>query len=338
MADLFSTNVLAAVVGYLPTPNSFLLDRFFPMEQRETTEEIHFDFENGKRRIAPFVSPLVQGKIVEERGYTTKTFKPAYVKPKTVFSVNRPLKRAMGERIGGAYSPAQRMELAVQATLIDHVEMITRRQELMASEALRTGKVTVAGELYPTVVVDFGRDPALTIVLSGGARWNQVGVDVLANLEAWAALILDKSGASSIDVVMSTDVWAIFRGDAEVQAELDRFRGSSTLATDAALVEGGVNMGRVRNFNVWVYAGSYVDEDNVSRKIIPDGTVLMGGPRVEGVRAYGAILDEKAGYQALPYFPKSWVEEDPPLRFLMTQSAPLVVPYRPNATLSATVL
>jgi hypothetical protein len=338
MADLFSTDVLTRTVSYLPVPISFLLDRFFPFEQLETSEEIHFDVENGKRRIAPFVSPLVQGKIVEELGYTAKTFKPAYVKPKTVFDPTRPFKRAMGERIGGVLTPMQRIEMAVSNTLSDHVDMITRRQEVMASEALRLGRVTVKGELYPTVVVDFGRDAALTIVLSGGSRWNQAGVDVLANLEAWAALILDKSGATSIDVVMATDVWAIFRADAEVKEELNRFRGSSTLSTDALIVEGATFMGQIRTFNIWVYGGSYIDDDGATQKMIPDGTLIMGGPQIEGARAYGAIRDEKAGFQALPYFPKSWLEEDPAVRFLMTQSAPLVIPYRPNASLSATVL
>ena len=40
----------------------------------------------------------------------------------------------------------------------------------------------------------------------------------------------------------------------------------------------------------------------------------------------------------MPYFSKSWVEEDPAVRYLMLQSAPLVVPYRVNASLCAKVL
>jgi hypothetical protein len=40
----------------------------------------------------------------------------------------------------------------------------------------------------------------------------------------------------------------------------------------------------------------------------------------------------------VPYFVKSWTEEDPSVRFLMLQSAPLVFPTRPNASFKAKVL
>ncbi|HHN72503.1 MAG TPA: major capsid protein, partial [Thermopetrobacter sp.] len=80
MADLFSTDVLIRVVRDLKAPPQFLLDRFFPIVQTEESEEIHFDVENRTRRIAPFVSPVVAGKVVASEGFETKTFKPAYIK------------------------------------------------------------------------------------------------------------------------------------------------------------------------------------------------------------------------------------------------------------------
>ena len=40
-----------------------------------------------------FVSPVVAGRIVESQGFTTNTFKPAYIKDKRAFNVDRPLKR-----------------------------------------------------------------------------------------------------------------------------------------------------------------------------------------------------------------------------------------------------
>ena len=55
------------------------------------------------------------------------------------------------------------------------------------------------------------------------------------------------------------------------------------------------------------------------------------------MRAYGAIRDEDAGFQALPYFAKSWAEQDPSVRYLLMQSAPLTVPYRINASCGITV-
>ncbi|MFQ5460604.1 MAG: major capsid protein, partial [Anaerolineae bacterium] len=97
--DLFSTNTLTAVVDSLIRPPSFFLDRYFPTIETSETEEIHFDVTDAEERLAPFVSPLVEGKTVESQGFNTKTFKPAYIKDKVAFDPFSPLKRRAGEAI-----------------------------------------------------------------------------------------------------------------------------------------------------------------------------------------------------------------------------------------------
>lgn len=332
--DIFSTGVLARVVAALPPPQPFILNSFFGLVQTETSEEIHFDVDSGKRRLAPFVAPVVAGKVVASRGFTTKTFKPAYVKDKRVFDANRPFKRAIGERIGGDMSPAERLQAMLGSELNDQLEMLTRRQEVMAVEALRTGKVTVAGDEYPSVVVDFGRDAALTVDISGGANaWGQTGVKPLADVEKWSMLVTEKSGATANTVVMDIKAWQAFSASADVQKLLDRFRGKDAL-NPTVTGEGGRFMGSTGNLDIWVYAGWY-DLNGVLTPYLPDNTVIVTGPDLDGTRAYGAIRDEKAGFQALPFYAKSWVDEDPAVRYLLMQSAPLPVPYRVNASLSA---
>ncbi len=337
MADLFSTNVMIGVVHSLLAVPQFLLQRFFPNEQNDQSEEIHFDLIDKTRRLAPFVSPVVAGKIVQSQGMQTKTFKPAYIKDKRVFDSSRPLKRVAGERIGGSLDPVNRQRLILGNELMDQVEMVDRRLEVMAAEALRTGGVTITGEMYPTTYVDFKRHPSVTVTLTGGNRWGQPGVKPLDSLQAWAQLILQKSGAMARDVVMTLDVWQVFREDATVQKRLDQLRGNSTMVQDAQIEEGGVFMGVIDGFNIFVYSGWYIDDAGQEQPIIPAGTVLMGGAQIQGVRAFGAIKEEEAGFQAVSYYPKSWVEKDPSVRYLLMQSAPLVVPTRVNASFAATV-
>ena len=78
----------------------------------------------------------------------------------------------------------------------------------------------------------------------------------------------------------------------------------------------------------------YIDDKGVTCKLLPEKTVILGSrDGLEGTRCYGAIHDEKANWTAHRYFTKSWVEEDPSVRWLLLQSAPLVVPYRPNASM-----
>jgi hypothetical protein len=336
--DIFSTGVLARVVAQLPLPSPFVLNSFFTSVQTETTEEIHFDVEANRRRLTPFVSPLVAGKIVQSKGYSTNTFKPAYAKDKRPFDANRPFKRMMGERIGGDLSPDQRLQAMLAYELSDQIDMVTRRQEVMACEAIRTGKVTVTGDNYPTVVVDFGRDAALTVDISGGAAaWGQNGVDPYDDVQTWSLLVTQKSGARANTLVMDVEAWKLFSASPKVIKLLDRFRGKDQL-NSTVTGEGGRYMGNIGDYDIWVYAGWYEDPDTqVLTPYLPANTVIVTGPDLEGTRAYGAIRDESAGFQAMPYFAKSWVEQDPAVRYLLLQSAPLTVPYRINACLGAKV-
>jgi hypothetical protein len=340
--DVFSTNVLVRVVESLIAPQSFLLNNFFPNVQTENTEEIHFDTRTKKRRMTPFVSPLVEGKIVQSNGYKTATFKPAYTKDKRVFDANRPFRRSAGESIGGSLSPMERMMALLRTDLADQIEMLQRRQEWMAAQVLRTGAVTVSGDLYDTVSVSFGRDAALTVVKPGGSKWTDAGVNPLKDLADYAQLVFRKSGAMPVDVVMDPDAWAVFKEHAKVESRLASQRALGQLPTmmqGAKVESGGTLMGTIDNFNIWAYADWYIDDAGVEQPMLPSGTVLVGSAgQLEGYRAYGAIKEEKAGLQGMPYFPKSWINEDPAVRYLLMQSAPLVVPYRPDACLASTVL
>lgn len=338
--DIFSTAVLAHVIANLKLkPNTFFLDKYFGQEQRSQTEDIYFDTEQGRRRMSPFVSPLVQGKIVASDGYKTSSFRPAYVKDKRAFDPNKPMRRAIGEQIGGALTPQDRLMVNLRTELENQINLLVRRQEWMATQALLTATITVTGEGYPTKVVDFGRDAALTVPLSSPNCWSDSGINPLNDLQDWSLLVLQKSGTSPVDVVMTTDVWKVFRENSFVKARwntLNEFR--APLDMGAVSQTGGTLKGNIDGFNIYVYADWYIDDNGTEQPMLPTGTVLLLSPQVDGVRAYGAIRDEEAGYQPVPYYAKSWVEKDPSVRYLLMQSAPLVVPYRPDASLAATVL
>src|SRR5262245_4301915 len=122
--DFYSTDVLNTVVASLLGDPQFLIDRYFPNTQTETSEEIHFDVIDGKRRVAPFVSPLVEGQIVAPLGFKTYTYKPAYIKDKRVFDMHKPLKRSPGEPIGGNLSPENRQRALIATEMTDQLSML----------------------------------------------------------------------------------------------------------------------------------------------------------------------------------------------------------------------
>jgi hypothetical protein len=140
-------------------------------------------------------------------------------------------------------------------------------------------------------------------------------------------------------VIMTSDAFALFQNSASVVKILERMRADNTVTLDN-VIEGddGWYAGNIGGFMIWVYNGSYIDPlTNTPAKILPPYSVILGGDGIKGYRAYGAIRDEKAGLQPMEYFSKSWIVEDPPVRYLMLQSAPIVCPLYPDAMLAATV-
>jgi hypothetical protein len=347
---IFDTAVLNRVVETYVQPIDFFLSNFFGGTQVSDVEEIYFDVvTDTHRRITPVVSPLVQGKVVEGMGYSTKSFAPAYLKDKRVFTPNKFFNRIAGEKIGGSLTPQQRLQASVAWHLNDQMRMLNRRLEVWAAETIRRGKCKIEGEGYPAVDVDFLRDASQTITLAGGNVWGTAGVitngvSPLANIEAWSELIFSNSQVVAKTVIMDLAAWKLLRQDPAFTLLLSNQRrqmGEANIQTGPMLL--GTDrtryMGHAGDFDFWVYSGRYIDPiTGTDTPMLPANTVILCSPAdTEGVQHYGAIKDLKAGLQPRQLFVKSWEEEDPSARYFLMQSAPLLVPYRPNATLCATV-
>ncbi|WP_175795961.1 major capsid protein [Burkholderia anthina] len=348
---VYDTNTLIQVVPNLKTSQNFLLDRFFPNIVMADSEEISIDVDVGKRRMAPFVSPLVEGKLVEQRRYQTNTFKPAYIKDKRAPDLRKPVRRMIGERIGGELTGEKREAANLEAELTDQVDILNRRMEWMASQALQTGTVKVEGEGFETVIVDFGRDPSLTQILTGSAQWTPANVGTELNpgtvsptddLTEWAQQILKKSGAQVTDIVFSVDAFRGFKLDPELKRTAITFPAlapyGNSVNPAVAPVKGAIYMGHWGQWDLWVYSDWYVDDNDVEQPMLVDGGLIMSGPDMMGTRAFGQIMDPTFSYEAMPYAPKTWVENDPAQRLILMQSAPLTIPSRVNACLFAQVV
>jgi hypothetical protein len=339
--DLYSTAFLNRVVDELaPVPTVFL-DLFFQEVLTHDTEEVYFDKVTDKPRLTPFVHPLHEGKVVDSIGYSTKSVKPAYVKDLRVHNPLKALKRRAGEALTGNLTPAQRQQANIVSDLADQNRMMARRLEVMAIEAVRDGKATIIGEGF-NAVIDFGRDASLTETLANNDRWSIVDAnapDIPAQLEGWSQQIADFDGSVEA-VIMDVKAWNLLRKAPSVKGLLDIRRGdtSSLVISPEIAVKAGVQYkGDIGNFQIWVYTGSYIDPaDGQTKKYMPDNTVVLAGRRLEGVRHYGAIMDVDV-LVARERYAQSWTEKNPSRRMLMMESAPLLVPYRPNSAKKITV-
>jgi hypothetical protein len=347
--DIYGTPMLSRVVQSLKRPQRFFLDKFFPAVETSQNDTIFFDVElaGEKRRLAPYVHPLTEGKLVEAIGYETKSFKPAYIKSKVVHDPTRPFVRLAGENIGTGQtmSPMQRREAQLARDLREMADMLTRRLEYMAVEALRDGQIVVK-MLRPdatseTVTVDFGRSSNCEFTLSGATLWGATGVKPTKDLETWAMAVLKESGSSVRTLIHDPDAWQALRDSTGFEKKLDLRRVISGEINIGLLPEFVQYKGNDGTFDHWVYAERYWNPDaspSAAEASLLDSGRVIGVGDVLGVRHFGAIKDEEAGFQPMEYYTKSWTIPDPSTRILLMQSAPLMVPYRINASFSAKVL
>lgn len=339
--SVYTTAELVYFVRNLKLAQTFLLDSFFPNMVESDAPEVAIDVDVGKRRMAPFCSPLVEGKPVESRRWQTNLFKPAYIKDFRNPDLLKPVRRNIGERLMGALSPQERLEANLAWEIADQIDMIQRRLEWMAAQALVNGSVTITGEGFPEpILVDFQRDSALTIALTGSAQWGQTGIYPSDYLTSWAATMLQKSGAAPTDIIFTNSTWNAFKNDIKVLNAIWMDRsGASSAELGGTMKQGAIEMGRWGQFRLWLYNDWYVDPDTDEESpMIPDGTVVMTSPALEGTRAFGLIFDPEFNYQSLAYAPKLWFSKNPAAINLLMQSAPIVIPSRVNASFAATVM
>lgn len=340
--DMYSTQELLEVIDTTYKPVSFLTNTFFGEVQTFDQAAISFDRISGARKLAPFVSPCVEGRPVLRDGFTTETFTPAYIKPKMALTPCNSTTRMPGERIGGALSPAQRRDMQLAADLQRQVEMIDNRLEWMAAQALVYGYVDVVGDDYPVQRVDFQRKASHQVALAAPNVWNLPTSAPVQNLRDWAATVALSQGGTVTDVVLGSRVWSWLSRHEDFT---DLYKYMQPLGGPLPGVlpsvqdnEEKIYHGQLGEFRLWSYNGTYTDDaGQIQFYIPPNDVVLVARQSMRGVQAFGAILDHDSLASA-KYFPKMWKQADPSVVYTMTQSAPLLVPRLVNATFRATVI
>lgn len=348
--ELYDTMTLIGVQNRQQVDPLFFL-QWFPDEITFTTEKVMFDEITEDRYIlAPFVAPHVEGRVMAKGGFDTRSFKPAYVKPKHDIDVNQQFKRRAGESIGtGSLTPQQRYDATIAENFRIEREMIERRINWMCAQALVNGSVVVEGEDYPRVTIDFNRDPDLTEVLTGTARWGESAANPLGDLNVKMKLARRLSGGRITDIIMGDSAYEKFYADADVRELLNTdFRIGGTTADSSFLSTAETDKEAelkaqfrgndgVVTARVWTYAGYFHQRDPdtgvLTEGYYIDSNAVVGvGNKLNGVQCFGAIKDPNARLQPMRMFPRivDMKNADPAKEFTLTQSAPLPVPMEPN--------
>lgn len=340
---MYDTSTLLGLYREVPAPSNYFRSLFVANVVNFTDEYIDFGKLREGRKLAPLVVPTVQGRPVYSEASSVSRFKAAYLKPKDPISPSRLIKRRPGENLlaPNQLTPKARFSAILGDIMRTHRETIERRVEWLTAKAILDGKVTLEGPDYPRVVLDFGRDASHTVVKTTNF-WDDVDFDIMAELQTWIDRVRRaKFGGPVNRLTVGANVIGPMLKNKSILKQLDLQTRGTNASLNTGLREGDYveYVGKLGpNLELWVNSDFYELPDGSTENFQDPNDVLLSGPNVLGVEAYGAILDDEANYQAMAVFPKMWPQKDPSAIFVMSQSSPLFVPVNPNNTLKATVL
>lgn len=330
MLEIFETRKLVQTVNDVKPAPSFIIDSFFGNKDVNTAEHIDIEIYDGKRKLAPFVSPKVAGVLMESEGKTVSSYKPAYVKFKYATEADSVAANTEGVFYADGSNPAQRAVTKAVREIEEGRNSIYRRTETMATEAVTSGVVTVVGDGVDDVV-DFQMPAANLKTLTGTDLWTDAGSDPIANLRAWKREVMKISGVMPDRAVFGASVVDAFMANSAVQTYLDNRRIDLGAVKPENLGNGAAFIAEIEGLDIYSYDAYYTDDNGDTQEIFPVDKVLLGSTMAKTVLNFGAIKDFKAGTFVGETFAKSWEQEDPSARFVLLQSAPLPVPTQVSA-------
>lgn len=330
MLEIFETRKLVQSVNSIKPAPSFIMDTFFSNRDVNNAEHIDVEIYDGKRKLAPFVSPRIAGVLMESAGKTVSSYKPAYIKFKYVTEAEDIARETTGVFYADGSSPAQRGIDKAVLEFEEGINSIDRRVEFMATKAITTGQVAIVGEGVDDVV-DFQMPAGNLKTLTGASLWTDETSDPIADLRAWKREVIKTSGITPDRCVMGSDVLDAFIAHPKVQAYLNLRRIDLGSITGVNVGEGASLWGTIEGLDIYSYDAYYTDDSGVTQEIFPTDRILLGSTMAKTVLNYGAIKDLKSGTFIGEVFAKSWEVEDPSARFVLFQSAPLPVPTQVSA-------
>lgn len=343
MADIFATRTLIKTQELLFPTRRFLRDTFTRTGESFVTELVDVQTRKGQRKTAPYVNPLLPGKIIERTGFKQQTFQPAIVKPMRAITQVDLGRAGFGENVYGTKTPAQRAEELLARDQAELDDYITRREEVMAAELIFTGKITQIGDGV-NQVLDFEFENYQ--VLAAADRFNAATSDPFLILRNAKMSVQQKSGLNVRKAVFAADALDAFMSNPKVQAYINQALSNFTVGriapgeeVDGATYVGTINYPGV-NLDIWTYNEIYIEDYNpdgtqkaegVATDMVPSGTVALLPDGNPFEFRFGAItianpLTQGFETYAMERVPQSWISIEPPARFLQISSRPILVP------------
>lgn len=350
--DIFSTHTLLMGIEQITPPKTFLRDRYFPTNEATdifATNEVLIEYKDGSKKLAPFVAPRKGGVTIARQGYKMDRFRPPFIAPRRVLTIDDLSKRGFGEAFLTTLTPEARQAAMLMRDMQELTELIIRREEAMAAETLINNKCVLfeiaddlkKGEEKEIVFYEGSSNPA---TYTPSTKWNASGAKIIDDIYAMAKE-LKKRGLAVADLIVAPDVAALIINDDTIQKMLDIRNYDLGGVQPAELPNGATKIARLNVYGAMIdvisYDETYEADDGTIKQYIPAGYVVLTAPNA-GRTLYGAVSQVEQADGAVHTYkgrriPKYYSDAQDDIRTITLKSCPLLIPNNVNPWITAKV-
>lgn len=337
--EILTEGQLSIVHNKTKPVDNWLLQTFFGRKVSfDGKDAVPLDELETSQPLAPFVSPLAQGKpIISQGSFNREYVKAPYLKPAGMVTPGTAYDTALLVTLreagiisrGTVLSKQDQLRIAQIGTFNYLRNSIDNRKVLMAADILTTGKTLCVGDDHPSYEIDFKRNIALDY--TPAIKWNEANATPITDIETMNALLIDSGGASGSVAVMSSAVFNTISKNNEFK---ERFReplgtnAPSPFAPMFSTPDKPQYRGELGGIQFWTYDLTHRLNGVIERFISAKGFYLAAD--TQGYQAQCEIKHLEAYGQALEYFDYQVIEKDPSGIKLICDSSPLILPSNPN--------
>lgn len=319
---------------------TFLRDTFFPYPESLVTEDVHVDVQKGGQKVAPFIASNVGGLNSGRSAYQTNHYVPPRVAPQRAISPEILKIRQLGENIHSTKTPEERASNIMQKDVNEMDDEISRREEIMASELLTDGKLTVTGFIddKKTIFVDDTIEFGFTnkVILTGDAKWNTPTSSKYDDLARSCETVM-RSGYNPEYAILGKGAQLQLLKDEKFLKLLDITRLSlASIAPQLHIADGNgvAYLGRINALGIDLYTYLAWYWDDVTKKMkayYPENKVTVAPGNI-GQFMYGAVTQIEDGDKEYHTYegsriPKEWTDVANDVKMCRITSKPLAVPF-----------
>lgn len=344
--DIYSTRAQLAAIDLMPREYSVLYDFFGHDAGTVEDDKAIYDYRKGSRRMAPTVHPGTGGVLMDRDGYETREIGFCCIAPERIIEDQNLKGRMFGERVLGALTPQEREKKILARDLMDMRKAIQRRREWMVRQVLLTGKLSIftytneGRGANPTMIADYG----FTNYFTPDNQWNSANATIDEDMHEIFDMVYDGLGNVEL-IVMAPNVANAMINNSSFIKQYDLHNADmgkiNTQYRGSGLRFIGYNSDGVPMYSL---AGTFVDDDGVAKKLVPDGKLIAGSRDLLNIYHGPVTQVEETGSNAQH---KTYIKKEVPLRYGSIDgnsiknrltSCPTVVPANVDGWCVATVM